>query len=473
MLGKRRGAWVGRLLLADTAALGTAFLLAYGIRVALNQALLLPAGPLDHYVFLLGLILPIWLGLLAAEGGYEMSWLTRSRLRLAARTSALGLLLLTATLFFTRQSEVNRSLTVLFAAVAALVLALEREVLVAWLGRRGRASQWLRHALVVGTDLRAVRLIRALHQYPQAGWVVSGCVTPSPEDAERGATVGGVPVVGSVHDLPALLQNGEVVDEVFFAVAPGALDRITDALEVCEHLGIDTHVMADIYRPHRAQPFVEQIFDLPFYGFSPTLAQQGRLAAKRALDVAGAAGLLLATLPLLVALWALVRATSSGPAIFTQERVGVHGRRFRMLKLRTMVDGAEGQRARLAYLNRLSGPIFKAPDDPRITPIGRFLRRFSLDELPQLWNVLKGEMSLVGPRPLPVYEASEIKGPRRRRLAMRPGMTGSWQVSGRTWVDFDSWMEMDLQYVDRWSLGLDLLILLRTVPAVVRARGAY
>ena len=158
--------------------------------------------------------------------------------------------------------------------------------------------------------------------------------------------------------------------------------------------------------------------------------------------------------------------------IFRQERAGFHGRRFWMYKFRTMVDGAERMRPQVEHLNEMSGPVFKVTHDPRLTRVGRVLRKLSLDELPQLLNVLKGDMSLVGPRPLPVYEASRIKGEQRRRLAMRPGITGLWQVSGRNAVDFEGWMQMDLFYVDRWSLGLDLRILLRTIPVVLRGGGA-
>src|SRR5206468_13000853 len=186
----------------------------------------------------------------------------------------------------------------------------------------------------------------------------------------------------------------------------------------------------------------------------------------------GASVLILLGLPLFVIIGLLVRLTSSGSMVFRQARAGFHGRRFWMYKFRTMVDGAEHMREQVAHLNAMSGPVFKATDDPRLTPVGGFLRKLSLDELPQLFNVLKGEMSLVGPRPLPVYEASRIKGAQRRRLAMRPGITGLWQVTGRSAVDFDEWMRLDLLYVDRWSVGLDLSILLRTIPAVLSRKGA-
>ena len=263
-----------------------------------------------------------------------------------------------------------------------------------------------------------------------------------------------------------------MVDEVFFAVPADRLDRLTDALEACENLGIDARVLVDLYRPAHAHPFVEELFTLPFYGVSPALTRQGALAVKRAVDVAGAALVLALVWPLLAVVALLIRVSSRGPIIFRQERSGFHGRAFWMYKFRTMVTDAEQRRSEVLHLNEMDGPVFKARDDPRRTRLGRLLRRFSLDELPQLANVVRGEMSLVGPRPLPLYEASRIKGAQRRRVAMRPGLTGLWQTSGRSTVDFDEWMRMDLEYVDRWSLALDVRILLATIPVVLRGTGA-
>jgi exopolysaccharide biosynthesis polyprenyl glycosylphosphotransferase len=263
-----------------------------------------------------------------------------------------------------------------------------------------------------------------------------------------------------------------VVDEVFFAVPADRLDRLTDALEACENLGVDARVLVDLYRPAYAHSYVEELFALPFYGVSPTLTRQGALAVKRAVDIVGAVLLLVLTMPLLVAVSLLIRVTSRGPIIFRQVRSGFHGRAFGMYKLRTMVADAEQRRSEVLHLNEMDGPVFKAIDDPRRTRLGRLMRRYSVDELPQLVNVIKGEMSLVGPRPLPLYEASRIKGVQRRRLSMRPGLSGLWQTRGRSAVDFDEWMRMDLEYVDRWSLALDLRILLVTIPVVLRGTGA-
>ncbi|HEV8437202.1 MAG TPA: sugar transferase [Methylomirabilota bacterium] len=470
MLGKRRAAWALRLLAADGLVLLGSFVVAYHLRVLLDEPLGRRAAPLGRYLWLLQLILPVWIGLLAALGAYGVRWTTRSRAWLILRVSAVGLVLVTAGLFLVKESEVNRSVLALFAAVSAVALWSERGLIHAWLRRAGHGERWSRLALVVGTDERAKRLVSALKQYPEAGWVVRACLSLDPAAVER--TVADTPVIGSLGDLPDILQGEGVVDEVFFAVPPERLGEITDALETCESLGVDTRVLVDLYRPAQAHPFVEELFALPFYGFSPTLTRQGVLAAKRLLDIAGASALLLAGLPLFLLIALAIKLTSRGPIIFRQARSGFHGRHFWMYKFRTMVEGAERMRDQVAHLNEMSGPVFKAAGDPRLTAVGRFLRKLSLDELPQLCNVLTGEMSLVGPRPLPVYEASRIKGAQRRRLAMRPGMTGLWQVSGRNAVDFDGWMQLDLFYVDRWSLGLDVKILLRTIPVVLRGEGA-
>jgi len=469
VLGKRRAMWVLRLLVADGGVLLGAFVAAYALRVLLNGPLGRDAGPLSHYLWLLGLIMPVWLVLLAGLGGYGLGWTTRSRTWLVARVSGIGLLLLTAVLFFAQESDVNRSLLLLFTGVSAVGLGVERTLVLAWLRRR-RGERWSHVAVVVGTDERAERLIASLRRYPEAGWLVRGCLTVDPTEAVR--SVAGVPVIGTLQDLPDLLQEDVVVDEVFFAVPADRLDRLTDALEACENLGVDARVLVDLYRPAHAHAYVEELFTLPFYGVSPTLTRQGALAVKRAIDVVGALLVLVLTLPLLLVVSLLIRISSRGPVIFRQVRSGFHGRAFHMYKLRTMVADAELRRNEVLHLNEMDGPVFKATDDPRRTRLGRLIRRYSVDELPQLVNVIKGEMSLVGPRPLPLYEASRIKGVQRRRLSMRPGLSGLWQTRGRSAVDFEEWMRMDLEYVDQWSLALDLRILLVTIPVVLRGTGA-
>jgi len=201
--------------------------------------------------------------------------------------------------------------------------------------------------------------------------------------------------------------------------------------------------------------------------------EDGRLIVKRLIDIAGSVVALIVFAPLLVLTAIAIKLTSPGPVIFTQERLGLNKRRFRMYKFRTMVADAEACQAAFEHLNEATGPVFKIRNDPRITPLGRFLRKSSIDELPQFVNVLRGEMSLVGPRPLPVRDVtrfSEATG--MRRFSMRPGITCLWQVQGRSQLSFQEWMGLDLEYIDQWSLALDLLILAKTVPAVVRGVGA-
>src|SRR5262249_46307744 len=298
MLGKRRAAWVLRLLVTDVLVLVACFVVAHKLRLQLNRPLGRAAAPLGHYLWLLELMVPVWIGLLAAFGAYGLNWTTRSRAWLALRPSAVGFVLLVAALFLGKESEINRSVLALFAGVSGVGLLVERELLCAWLRLARRGSRWVRVALVVGADERVSRVIAALRQYPEAGWVVRGGARLRP--ASFGPTVADTPVIASLEDLPDVLQGDEVVDEVFFAVPPDRLDEITDALEVCESLGVDTRVLVDLYRPAHALPFVEELFALPFFGFSPTLTRQGVLAAQRLVDIAGASLCLIAGLPLLL-----------------------------------------------------------------------------------------------------------------------------------------------------------------------------
>ena len=198
-----------------------------------------------------------------------------------------------------------------------------------------------------------------------------------------------------------------------------------------------------------------------------------QLVLKRVLDVCGGGLLLLLSLPVMLAIALLVKLTSAGPVLFRQVRIGQHGRAFVMFKFRTMLDGADAMLPDVSRLNEMQGPVFKLRRDPRITTVGRWLRVWSLDELPQLWNVVRGEMSLVGPRPPLAAEVARYEGSQRRRLTMKPGMTGAWQVAGRNQVGFDDWVRLDLTYIDTWSLKTDLIILARTIPAVLSRRGAW
>jgi exopolysaccharide biosynthesis polyprenyl glycosylphosphotransferase len=241
---------------------------------------------------------------------------------------------------------------------------------------------------------------------------------------------------------------------------------------MCEELGIRTRVAMNFFQNRVARIEIEELEGVPLLTFTTTPSDETQLALKRLLDVAVSVLTLTLAAPVILIAALAIKLSSPGSVLFKQQRVGLNGRIFMLYKFRTMIEDAHERRGEIAHLNEMSGPVFKAKSDPRITPIGRILRKFSLDELPQLWNVLKGDMSLVGPRPPIPEEVASYHRWHRRRLSMKPGLTCLWQISGRNNIDFDAWMQLDLQYIDNWSPSLDLKILLRTIPAVLTGRGA-
>jgi exopolysaccharide biosynthesis polyprenyl glycosylphosphotransferase len=248
--------------------------------------------------------------------------------------------------------------------------------------------------------------------------------------------------------------------------------EIQRVIEECERAGVQSTYSANVFPARLARPRLTPTGSHP--GVAMRVVSDGyQVAIKRAIDIGGAVVGLVMLAPVLAAVALAVKVTSPGPVIFAQERFGWRKRRFRMFKFRTMVPDAEALQAALEGRNEAAGPVFKIHDDPRVTPIGRFLRRTSLDELPQLWNVLRGEMSLVGPRPLPLRDVHRFThASLMRRFSVRPGLTCLWQISGRSNLGFDEWVRLDLQYIDTWSIRADLSILVRTVPAVLKAVGA-
>jgi exopolysaccharide biosynthesis polyprenyl glycosylphosphotransferase len=263
-----------------------------------------------------------------------------------------------------------------------------------------------------------------------------------------------------------------VVDEVVIAVSPSQIARLDTLLLQCEEIGVKTQLTLD-YLPHRfARINLESMDGRPVLTFSTTPPEDLSTMTKRAIDVLFSALFLGAFSWLYLAIALVIKLTSKGPVLFRQDRVGINGRRFTFFKFRSMVADADHRKAELQHLNEMDGPVFKIKNDPRVTRVGRFLRKYSLDELPQMWNVLRGDMSLVGPRPPVPSEVEKYESWARRRLSVRPGLTCLWQVSGRNSINFNQWMALDLAYIDNWTLGLDLKILVKTVPAVLAGRGA-
>jgi exopolysaccharide biosynthesis polyprenyl glycosylphosphotransferase len=323
--------------------------------------------------------------------------------------------------------------------------------------------------LVVGSGARAERMWRTLSRDFNGHCSLVGFIdTPAPSSlSETVATR----LVGTLEDLESTLMR-QAIDEVWIALPiKSHYPEIQQALHVCERVGVRTRYGADLFQTSVAWARYEEL-ESPTVTFH-VVPDDHRLAIKRAFDIATATMALVLLSPVLAAVACAVKCTSPGPVLFAQERYGLNRRRFRMLKFRTMVPNAEALQPGLESANEADGPVFKIADDPRITPLGRILRRTSLDELPQFINVLRGEMSMVGPRPLPLRDVERFtRAADMRRFSVRPGLTCLWQISGRSTLTFGDWITLDLKYIDSWSLAQDLSILCRTVPAVVRGTGA-
>lgn len=338
-----------------------------------------------------------------------------------------------------------------------------------WVRLRGRN---LRHLLIVGTNARSFAFARQVDGRPDLGYRIVGFVDdPRPGVADDCLARYGR--VCGLADFPAFLRS-HVVDEVVVALPVSSLyDQASRVVRACEEQGIIVRFLSNIFNNRLGYSQMDQFAEYPVVtvstGFMPGLAT----GVKRAIDVCVSALAIVLLSPVAGVVLLAIRLTSPGPGHFAQERLGLNKRTFRMYKFRTMVSGAESQLPALEALNEADGPVFKIRNDPRITPVGRWLRKTSLDELPQLVNVFRGDMSLVGPRPLPVRDYEGFSEDwHRRRFSVRPGMTCLWQVSGRSDTSFERWMALDMKYIDTWSLSLDMEILASTVSAVVRQSGA-
>jgi exopolysaccharide biosynthesis polyprenyl glycosylphosphotransferase len=347
-------------------------------------------------------------------------------------------------------------------AMSAPVQVFLRLTLFAFVRSRTRA---LRQVLVVGTGpfgrITGEDLGRHDGQCSYLSW--PGESVPAPLQGRY---------LGEAINLPLVLQH-EVFDEVYLCALPAAQSRsLQTAVNTCETFGVPFALPAYNVRLDRAQPVATKAVADGFLHYTTGSVKPEYRALKRLLDIGGSAAALWVLFPFLLIVAALVKLTSPGTVFFRQLRVGLHGKKFHMLKFRSMVANAEALKATLAAQNEQTGPVFKIKRDPRITPLGRFLRKYSIDELPQLVNVLRGDMTLVGPRPPVPQEVALYEPWQRRRLSVPPGLTCLWQVSGRNEVGFEDWMYLDLQYIDHPSVGQDIGLLLKTVPAVVTGRGS-
>jgi len=325
-----------------------------------------------------------------------------------------------------------------------------------------------RFVLIAGIGDRALRHAQMLEAWHSRGVRIVGFLATNGNSA---------PLTGlrreydvfPLSQLPSMLAR-RVIDEVHFAVEASELPTLEEAFVLCDDEGVCSRIALDFFPHVNSDIALERVGDTPLLTFTATPDDAVLLLAKRTIDVLGSAVALIVLSPFLLLVALLVKVTSRGPVIFRQTRCGLNGRTFTFYKFRSMVDGAESRVHEVAHLNTRR-IVMKIPNDPRQTPIGKWLRKFSIDELPQLLNVLRGDMSLVGPRPALASEVAQYQRWQRRRLRMRPGLTCLWAVEGRDTVDFEYWMRLDMEYIDNWSLSLDARILLLTIPQVLSGRA--
>ena len=330
-------------------------------------------------------------------------------------------------------------------------------------------SSLVQHVLIIGTDESALAAANLLQRQCPLGVSLAGYLSADPADVGR--TIGSAPVLGTVDDFDGII-NSKVVDGVLLISGLSDTGAIRALSMKCEAMGVDFGFSASVFTRRGAAVATERIEGLSAVFLRSVALRPEKLFLKRLFDIVASAALIAALTPLWIIVPVWIRRNSPGPALFHQERVGRHGRLFTMYKFRTMVVGADRMVDQVAALNEMDGPVFKIKNDPRFTGIGRFLRTTSIDELPQLFNVFKGDMSLVGPRPPLMSEVLKYLPWQRKRLSVVPGITCLWQVTGRNEIKFDEWMQLDLQYIENWSLNLDFKILLQTLTAVLSRRGA-
>jgi exopolysaccharide biosynthesis polyprenyl glycosylphosphotransferase len=371
---------------------------------------------------------------------------------------------------FVLRLDLSRPFLALFIAYAWVLLFLFRLFSGRLAGAIRREFGGPHFVMVAGTSERARKLGEALERSAHYGIRLTGFLAPEPETAPSEIRLASTYKVYPIDQLRQLLRD-RVIDEVIFSVGSETLAQLEDVFLLCDEEGVRTRVAVDFFPHVNSEVYLERLGFTPLLTFSAAPHDEIRLLVKRATDVALATGGLVVLLPFMIAVVLLVRLTSPGPAIFKQVRCGLNGRRFLFYKFRSMCAGAEQMKAEVMHLSTRKTAM-KIPEDPRLTRVGRYLRKFSIDEWPQLWNVLKGDMSLVGPRPAIPDEVEQYQTWQRRRLRMRPGLTCLWAVAGRDNLDFETWMRMDMQYIDNWSLALDWKIILRTIPRVLTGHGA-
>ncbi len=456
----------------DVVVIATGFVAGYWMRYDLRWFLdIAYDAPLSAYLPFLALyviLLPLFFVVDGVYRNWRGSWMEQMY-RIVNATTKMTVLTLAITFVF-RPLVYSRVMLIEVGILTILLMGIARWIegtILAWLRARGIGVS---RVIIVGAGEVGRTVMRTIVAQPELGYRAIGFVDDNPQ---KGWTdIGPFKALGPLENLPQAIDQ-ERADEVIITLPWMYHRKIMSIVRECERKNVRARIVPDLFQMSLSHVDVEDMGGVPLIGVREVSISKGALLIKRAMDVMGAVVGLTLGAPLLALIALAVRLDSPGPVIFRQTRVGVGGRTFEMYKFRSMYEGAEAEQEALAELNEADGPLFKIRDDPRLTRVGRFLRRTSLDELPQLINVLRGEMSLVGPRPPLPSEVERYKEWHKKRLEAPPGMTGLWQVSGRSRLSFDEMVLLDIYYIENWSPWLDFKILVRTIPKVLFAEGAY
>lgn len=472
------------LITTDGVTIFVAFVLSYFLSFGLREELALGEMAFALSADLKGLIyfmrknypliisyILAWIIILSTQGVYKDYRSKRSRTIIFAiiKSSFFATIFLGSIAFLVKLQLTSRLFVATWSVFTVILLITEKYFinrLLDYIHKRGYNQVNL---LIVGTGKRAVQFIRTVKDHANWGLRIVGLIDD--DHGMYGKEIEGYRVLGRIQDIPFIIHR-KVIDRVIFVVPRLWLNRIDEAILACEREGIATSISMDLYNLRIAKIRQTDFSGFPLLDFETFNARQWQLFIKRTLDILLSLFLIILSAPVMLLTALAIKIESRGPVLFRQNRCGLNGRQFSLYKFRSMVVNAEMKKRELEKMNEMDGPVFKIRRDPRITKIGRFIRRTSIDELPQLFNVLKGDMSLVGPRPPLPVEVDLYQLWQRRRLSLKPGVTCIWQVSGRNKIKFERWMEMDLEYIDNWSLWLDFKILFKTIFVVLTGYGA-
>jgi exopolysaccharide biosynthesis polyprenyl glycosylphosphotransferase len=433
-----------------------------------------PDGQINFFthLFLLPLLLVLVVSFMSYFGAYGLpKYTSKAKYTWAVfRGVSLAIGILLSLLFFLNIQYISRTVIFIFAGCEFVALSALRMVVKNYFIRSVASGKNSLKVLIVGTGERARELVAELEQ--QADWGVEIVGYLDPDSTRVGQRINDTEVIGTLDNVDECLKQ-HIIDEVIIAIPRSMLEDAEPIVLACEEEGIKLRFMADVFNVHVAKISLTLIGQTPLLTLESVAQDSTQLLIKRIFDFSLSLLAMPVVLPVLFIAAFAIKQDSPGPVFFVQQRVGLKKRYFSMFKLRSMYVDAEEKLKEIEHLNEAEGPIFKMKNDPRITRVGRFIRKSSIDELPQLFNVLLGDMSLVGPRPMSTRDVDLFdKGIQRRRFSVKPGLTCLWQISGRSDLPFHKWLELDLEYIENWSLWLDLKILLKTPIAVFQSRGA-